>query len=343
MCDEPAWEISKCSEGTGRPAAPNDSETMVMPTQLSTTNETPPTDERVQGDLLRDYEQKFANLPVHLKLAKLCSNTGLANTVEKRQYFSTLDDSELDKLKGSFREYTPPRSDKSSVTYHQGPCGVEIMINSLFGDGTRSWVRIVNGINKIRNGDVGRDSHRTHWREYGETLCEGKTETDTEFDVILYEDSNAVSWAEIDRRWTRKIRQKLSMETDDQCAATWWRCMQIPRPGINISFRIFVFFALVNSNMDKFLANRRWKQEEFPTLRGSQFTWNPSINSSNSRPFWCKHIDPTLQDNVLLPNDFAEHIYHAGRSHDLHSFVQSGLIPGGKMSRERSMWCSLKL
>ena len=30
-----------------------------------------------------------------------------------------------------------------------------------------------------------------------------------------------------------------------------------------------------------------------------------------------KHIDPTLQDNVLLPSDFAEHIYHVGSSHDL--------------------------
>ena len=43
-----------------------------------------------------------------------------------------------------------------------------------------------------------------------------------------------------------------------------------------------------------------------------------------------KHIDPTLQDNMLLPGDFAEHIYHVGSSHDLHSIIQSGLIPGGK-------------
>ena len=289
MCDEPAWEISKCSEGTGRPAAPNDSETMALPTEFSTTNETLPTDERVQGDLLRDYEQKFANLPVHLKLTKLCSNAGLANTVEKGQYFSTLDDAELDKLKGSCREYTLPRSDKSSVTYHQGRCGVEIMINSPFGDGTRSWVGIVNGINKY----VTEMSEETHIENIG------KTETDTKFDVILYDDSSAVSWAEMDRRWTRKIRRKLSgsIEIDDQCAATWrhhtsrkWRGMQIPRPGINISFRIFVFFALVNLNMDKFLAKRRWKQEEIPMLRGSQFTWKSSIPSINSRPFWWKNI-----------------------------------------------------
>ena len=33
---------------------------------------------------------------------------------------------------------------------------------------------------------------------------------------------------------------------------------------------------------------------------------------------------------MLLANDFAEHIYHAGSSHDLHSIIQSGLIPGWK-------------
>ena len=147
--------------GYGEIVAPNDAETMVMPTESSTTNQTPPTDERVHGDLLRDCESKFANLPVHLKLTKLCSVAGLANNVEKRQYFKTLDDAELDNLKGSCREYTVPRSDKSSqvkgwirgntkigpvldvaVSYRQGRYGIEIMINSLFGDGTCSWVRI---------------------------------------------------------------------------------------------------------------------------------------------------------------------------------------------------------
>ena len=43
-----------------------------------------------------------------------------------------------------------------------------------------------------------------------------------------------------------------------------------------------------------------------------------------------KHFSPTLQDNVLLPDDFAEHIYHVGSSHGTHSIIQSGLIPNGK-------------
>ena len=43
-----------------------------------------------------------------------------------------------------------------------------------------------------------------------------------------------------------------------------------------------------------------------------------------------KIINPTLQDNVLLLSDFAEHICHVGGSHDMLSIIQSGLIPDDK-------------
>ena len=36
------------------------------------------------------------------------------------------------------------------------------------------------------------------------------------------------------------------------------------------------------------------------------------------------------KDNVLFPSGFAEYIYHVGSPHDMHSVIQSGLIPGGK-------------
>ena len=81
-------------------------------------------------------------------MTKLCSNAGLAKTVDKGQYVTTLDDTELDRLKGSCQEYTLPRSDQLSqvkgwirgntkigpvldviVCHHQGRYGVEVMID----------------------------------------------------------------------------------------------------------------------------------------------------------------------------------------------------------------------
>ena len=57
----------------------------------------------VQGNLLREYEQKFAELPEQQKLTKLCSNACFSTNIEKGQLFITLedDDDALDDMKGS--------------------------------------------------------------------------------------------------------------------------------------------------------------------------------------------------------------------------------------------------
>ena len=44
-------------------------------------------------------------------------------------------------------------------------------------------------------------------------------------------------------------------------------------------------------------------------------------------------VDLTLQDNVLLPGDFAEYINHIGNAFEMHSIIKSGLMPGGESLR----------
>ena len=46
-------------------------------------------------------------------------------------------------------------------------------------------------------------------------------------------------------------------------------------------------------------------------------------------------IDPSLQDNVLIPNNFFEYIYHIGCANNLHSITNSGLLPGGQNLSKR--------
>ena len=47
-------------------------------------------------------------------------------------------------------------------------------------------------------------------------------------------------------------------------------------------------------------------------------------------------IDPTLQDNVLSPNNFFEYIYHIGCAISLHPITKSELLAGGQnSSKER--------
>ena len=46
-------------------------------------------------------------------------------------------------------------------------------------------------------------------------------------------------------------------------------------------------------------------------------------------------VDPSLQDNVLIPDAFFKYIYHVGCAINLHSIINSGLIPGGQNLSKR--------
>ena len=45
---------------------------------------------------------------------------------------------------------------------------------------------------------------------------------------------------------------------------------------------------------------------------------------------WRSLIDLSLQDNVIIPDDFFEYIYHVGCAINLHSIINPGLIPRGQ-------------
>ena len=43
-------------------------------------------------------------------------------------------------------------------------------------------------------------------------------------------------------------------------------------------------------------------------------------------------VDPSLQDNLVIPSGFFQNIYHTECAFNLHSIINTGLIPGGKNS-----------
>ena len=52
-------------------------------------------------------------------------------------------------------------------------------------------------------------------------------------------------------------------------------------------------------------------------------------------------IDPTLQDNVIIPNGFFKYMYDVGCAINLHSIINSGLIPGGQhLSNRQTVFLS---
>ena len=65
-------ESARDSRGTEKPAANENWESMFIPTEFLIANHVSQTDAEVQGNLLRGYEQKFAELFEQQKLTKLC-------------------------------------------------------------------------------------------------------------------------------------------------------------------------------------------------------------------------------------------------------------------------------
>ena len=55
-------------------------------------------------------------------------------------------------------------------------------------------------------------------------------------------------------------------------------------------------------------------------------------------------IDPSLQENVVIPSNFFQHIYNVGCAFNLQSIINSGLIPGGQNSSKRQtvFWTKVK-
>ena len=85
--------------------------------------------------------------------------------------------------------------------------------------------------------------------------------------------------------------------------------------------------------MEEQNARRRRQQEKISILYSSrQELLNPRALQGHSGR---NPIDPSLQDNVLIPDNFFEYIYHIGCAISLHSITCSGLIPGEQISSKR--------
>ena len=86
----------------------------MVPAEVPDANAVSQTDMSVQGNLVREYEQKFAELPEYQKLTKLCSDAGFLKDIGKGQFFITLEEEGPDDMQTSCREHALPRDQETS-------------------------------------------------------------------------------------------------------------------------------------------------------------------------------------------------------------------------------------
>ena len=103
------------------------------------------------------------------------------------------------------------------------------------------------------------------------------------------------------------------------------------------------FWRLKEFLRNDFMQSQRWSDEEWKSRMekggGNKNIFQYCSDPSGQEILYLRArqghsgrnlIDPSLQDNVLIPNDFFEYIYHIGCAINLHSIMNSGLMPGGQ-------------
>ena len=220
----------------------------------------------------------------------------------------------------SCREYTLPRDEQPSkvkgwirgntmidpvlevaVSYHQGRWAIEIRIKSSLGDGSPSWIMIVNGLNR----------YVTEMPE--ETQESRNDEIGGNPDAIFCESYDTISHAKMDRRRTRRVRLKLywSFEEDYQIVSTWScstsrgrRSSRIQNLVIDVSFKKFT-----SSPNWSIRTSLNYLQKGWGPRKRFQYCLEPYSAETIFKTF--EHVKATLEENKLIQHCRATCCYRA--------------------------------
>ena len=268
------------------------------------------------------------------------------------------------------REYTLPRDDKSTdpkgwirgntkigpvlevtTRYLQDKHGLEIRIESVNNDNSHSWVRISHGLNKLVTDLID--------REYDDDEQETSTTTTEVFALASRSKAKAkprrLSTACSSSR-TVPILERIWIGIEpgaqfDQAYPVAKRINTLLRQGElpREEYGVIEFWRLKDDLQDKFQYSQYWSDDVWKSKMagggGNKKRFQYCTDSSGQEILYLRAlqghsgrnlIDPSLQDTVLIPNNFFEYIHHIRCAISLHSITNSGVIPGGQnSSRDR--------
>ena len=294
-------------------------------------------------------------------------DAGFLTTVEVGQYFMTKDTAEFSQFTDAVacREYTLPRDEETSepkgwirgnttigpvlevtTCCLQSKYGVEIRIESVNKDSSHSWVRISHGLNKLvtnlNNNE--QETSEVQFEEYALKLkasdfasrskAKGKPQRresassstrTTPIGERIWTDVEPGEYSISDYEVSKKLIHLLrhgSLPRENDGAIEFWR---------------------IKDNLQKYFlhchhwSDDKWKKRmaggggnkkryQYCTDSSGAILYLRALQGHSGRSL----IDPTLQDNVVIPSDFFQYIYHVGCAINLHSIINSGLLPGGQ-------------
>ena len=281
------------------------------------------------------------------RLKKMCTDARFLKTVEIGQYFTSKHTEEFSQFSESVacREYTLARDENSTdpkgwirgntkigpvlevtTSFLQGKKGVEIRIESVNIDNSHSWVRISHGLNKLVTESID--------KEYDGNK-QGTTTTKTE--VFAFASrykakaqprrpsatcSSSKTFHILERKW-------IDIEPGaqfDQAYPVTKRLNTLLRHGDLLREEDgAIEFWRKNDLRNKFECSQCWLDDVWKSkvARGgsNKIRFQYCVDPSRQEILYFRDlqghsrrnpIDPTLQDNVLILNNFFEYIYHIG-------------------------------
>ena len=244
-----------------------------------------------------------------------------------------------------------------TTCYLQGKYGVEIRIESVNIDNSRSWVRISHGLNKLvtdlSNKEQDDNEQKTSEMQFEDFALKtnvlafarrSKAKAKSRRRTPACSSTRTVPISE--RSWTGVEPENYSSVDYpvSKQLCTLFRHGHLPREEDGA----IEFWRLKDYLWNDFVNSQHWSDEMWKSTmaRGGgnkkifQYFTDPSgqeilylraLQGHSGR----NPIDPSQQDNVLIPNDFFEYIYHIGCAINSNSISNSGLIPGGQNLSKR--------
>ena len=363
MCEE----YESFHDRTVKPVVGGQSSSSFVPSVIKTNVPLNNDDHAHKDLLLQRYGERIEKLSQQDRLSKFCMDAGFLNVVEIGQYFMTKDTAEFSQFTDAVacREYTLPRDEETSepkgwirgntkigpvlevtTCCLQGKYGVEIRIMSLNKDNSHSWVRISHGLNKLvtnlNNNE--QETSEMQFEEYALRLNAGDFASRSKAKAKPQRRDSASSSTRTipigERTWTDvepgeysisdyEVSKKLidllrhgSLPRDNDGAIEFWRIKD------NLQKHFLYCHHWSDEKWKKSMAGGGGNKKRYQYCSDSSGTilYLRALQGHSGRSL----IDPTLQDNVIIPDGFFKYIYHVGCAINLHSIINSGLIPGGQ-------------
>ena len=352
MCEE----YQSFYDRTGQPVVGGQSSSSFVGSVIKT-NVPLDNDDRAHKDLLlQRYGERIEKLSQQDRLSKFCMDAGFLNVVEIGQYFMTKDTAEFSQFTDAVacREYTLPREEEASqpegwiqgntkigpvlevtTCCLQGKYGVEIRIMSISKDNSHSWVRISHGSQKLVT-NLNNNEQETSEVQFEASRSKAKAKPQRRDSAI-----SSTRTIPIGERTGTDIEPQKHSLSDDEVSKKLIHLLRhgsLPRENDGA-----IEFWRIKDNLQKhFLYCHHWSDEKWKKSMakggGNKKRFQYCTDSSRAILYLRalqghsgrSLIDPTLQDNVIIPDGFFQYIYHVGCAINLQSIINSGLIRGGQ-------------